>query len=197
MGRSKAPSLDDNAPVQDDGDGEVVDSELRDDSADALLPPELQKRFADERFGPSDKTRDAYVLARNTFVILDPDLKVALDVVRKMRKASPEDRRTFLRNPRPAIATALGRDDADLAAIGLFVETKQYSARVLGLGIWDPPKCLGAEEKPTMGAETFPSCCGRTIELTPEQLDEIIEQVDVAKREARPDVPSIRNLYGR
>ena len=53
-----------------------------------LLPPELQKRFADERFGPSDKTRDAYVLARNTFVILDPDLKVALDVVRKMRKAS-------------------------------------------------------------------------------------------------------------
>ena len=35
MGRSKAPSLDDNAPVQDDGDGEIFDSDLRDDSADA------------------------------------------------------------------------------------------------------------------------------------------------------------------
>ena len=197
MGRSKAPSLDDNAPVRDDGDGEVVDSELRDDSADALLPPELQKRFADERFGPSDKTRDAYVLARNTFVILDPDLKVALDVVRKMRKASPEDRRTFLRNPRPAIATALGRDDADLAAIGLFVETKQYSERVLGLGIWDPPKLPWVEKKTEQWApETFPvTLRGQTIELAPERLDEIIEQVDVAKREARPDVAIDQEIY--
>jgi superfamily II DNA or RNA helicase len=197
MGRHKAPSVEDNAPVQDDGDSDVRDNELRDDSADALLPPELQKKFANERFGPSDRTRDAYVLARNTFVILDPDLKVALDVVRSMRKASPEERRNFLRNPRPAIATALGRDDANLAAVGLFVETKQYSERVLGLGIWDPPKLPWVHKKAGQWApETFPiTLRGRTIELTPERLDEILEQVDVAKREERLDVAIDQETY--
>jgi superfamily II DNA or RNA helicase len=197
MGRNKAPSLDDNAPIQDDGDDEAIDGELRDDSADALLPPELQKRFADERFGPSGKTRDAYVLARNTFVIIDPDLKVALDVVREMRKGNPEVRRNFLRNPRPAIATALGREDADLAAVGLFVETRQYSERVLGLGIWDPPKLPWMQKKAGQWApETFPvTLRGRTIELTPERLDEIIELVDVAKQEERPDVTIDQEIY--
>jgi hypothetical protein len=197
MGRNKAPSLDDNAPVQDDGENEAVDSDLRDYSADALLPPELQKRFANERFGPSERTRDAYVLGRNTFVILDPDLKVALDVVREMRKAPAETRRNFLRNPRPAISTALGRDDADVAAVGLFVETKQYSERVLGLGIWDPPKLPWVHKKTEQWApETFPvTLRGRTIELTPERLDEIIEQVDTAKQEDRHDVAIEQETY--
>ncbi|WP_316213434.1 DEAD/DEAH box helicase [Bradyrhizobium sp. SZCCHNR2034] len=197
MGRHKAPSLEDNAPVQDDGDVEPLGSELRDDTADALLPPELQKRFADERFGPSDRTRDAYVLARNTYVVIDPDLKVALDVVGKMRRASPEDRRNFLRNPRPAIAMALGRDDADRAALGLFVETKQYSERVVGLGIWDPPKLPWLQKKAGQWApETFPvTLRGRTIELTPERLDDIIEQVDAAKREERLDVAIDQETY--
>lgn len=195
MGRNKAPSLDDNAPAEDDG--EDLDSGIRDDVADALLPPELQRRFASERFGPSDKTRDAYVLARNTFVILDRDLKVALDVVREIRKASPEVRRDFLRNPRPAIAAALGGDDADQAAVGLFVETKQYSERVLGLGIWDPPKLPWLQKKAGQWApETFPvTLRGRTIELTPERLDEIIEEVDVAKREERADVSIDQEVY--
>ncbi|MGC2780809.1 MAG: SNF2-related protein, partial [Bradyrhizobium sp.] len=197
MGRHKAPSLEDNAPVQDDGDDERLDTELRDDRADALLPPELQKKFADERLGPSDRTRDAYVLARNTYVIIDPDLKVALDVVRKIRSASSEDRRNFLRNPRPAIAMALGREDADLAALGLFVETKQYSERVLGLGIWDPPKLPWLQKRAGQWApETFPvTLRGRTIELTPERLDDIIEQVDAAKREERLDVAIDQETY--
>ena len=195
MGRNKAPSLDDNARAEDDG--EHPDSEVRDDVADALLPPELQKQFANEHFGLADKTRDAYVLAKNTFVILDRDLKVALDVVREKRKASAEARRDFLRNPRPAIAAALARDDADLAAVGLFVETKQYSERVLGLGIWDPPKLPWLPKKAEQWApETFPvTLRGRTIELTPERLDEIIKEVDVATREQRADISIDQELY--
>jgi superfamily II DNA or RNA helicase len=197
MGRNKAPSLDDNAPIQEDGDNETIDSDLRDNSADALLPPELQKRFVNERFGASERTRDAYVLGRNTFVILDPDLKVALDVVREMNKAPAEARRNFLRNPRPAISTALGRDDADIAAVGLFVETKQYSERVLGLGIWDPPKLPWVQKKTEQWApETFPIMLrGCTIELTPERLDEIIVEVDAAKQEDRPDVAINQETY--
>ncbi|MFT3937634.1 hypothetical protein [Rhodopseudomonas sp.] len=197
MGRNKAPSLDDNAPAENETDGEAPVGDLLDDSADALLPPELQRRFVNERFGTSSPTRDAYVLARNTFVVLDPDLKVALDVVRRTRSASPEARREFLRNPRPAIAAALGREDSDLAAVGLFVETKQYSERVLGLGVWDPPKLPWLQKKSEQWApETFPvTLRGRTIELTPERLDEIIEQVDQAKQDARPDLVIDQDTY--
>jgi superfamily II DNA or RNA helicase len=197
MGRDKAPSLDDNAPAQNDGeDDEPVAGDLRDNGADALLPPELQQKFANERFVAA-RTRDAYVLGRNTFVILDPDLKVALDVIRETRKAPAETRRNFLRNPRPAIAAALGRDDADAAAFSLFIETNQYSERVLGLGIWDPPKQPWVRKPIGQWApETFPvRLRGRTIEFTPERLDEIIEQLDAAKQQGENQFTIEQDIY--
>ena len=80
MSRSKAGSLEDDAPIGEDGEA-ASPSDLRDETADALLPPELQKRFVSERFSQGSTTKDAYVLGRNVFVVLDPDLKGALDVV--------------------------------------------------------------------------------------------------------------------
>lgn len=198
MSRHKGASLDDNAPAEDDDDGDdVVSSDLRDGEADALLPPELQKRFADERFPISANTRDAYVLGRNTYVVLDPDLKIGLDVVRRMRSAPIEARRSFVRNPRPIIAEALGRDDADAAAVSLFVETKQYSDRVLGLGIWDPPKLPWIKKKSEQWApETFPVVLrGETFEFTPDQLTAVVEQLAAAKRDGRHHIQIERDEY--
>jgi superfamily II DNA or RNA helicase len=197
MSRQKGATLDDNAPAEDgDAEGEPSSS-LRDGEADALLPPELQRRFADERFSGSSTSRDAYVLGRNVYVVLDPDLKVGLDVVRRMRRAPLEARRAFIRNPRPAIAEALGRDDADSATVGLFVETKQYSERVLGLGIWDPPKLPWIKKKTEQWApETFPVVLrGRTFEFTPDQIDAVTEQVATAKQDGRDKVEIEREEY--
>ena len=81
-----------------------------------------------------DGARDAYVLGKNAYVIVSPDLKIALDVVRKKRRALLEERRDFLRNPRAAIAEALEAHRRDVAP--LFVETQSYSDRVEGLGVW-------------------------------------------------------------
>ena len=95
-----------------------------------------------ERHEPGSRTRDAYVLWRNVFVVLDPDLKQAMDVVRCMRAAPCEARRAFVRNPRPVIAEAIGGDAGDAGdalAASLFVETQQYSERVLGRGVWERP----------------------------------------------------------
>ncbi|WP_052341863.1 DEAD/DEAH box helicase [Salinarimonas rosea] len=132
MSRAKARSTEDDAPAAEEG--EEPEGELRDALADALLPPEWQKRFAEERFAAVG-AREAYVLGRNVYCVVSPELKAALEVVRRMRGADVATRRAFVRNPRPALAEATGREDAG----GLFVETEHYSERVLGLGLWTRP----------------------------------------------------------
>ncbi|MGP9819348.1 DEAD/DEAH box helicase [Salinarimonas sp. NSM] len=140
MSRTKAPSTEDDAPAAEAG--EEPAGELRDALADALLPPELQKRFAEERFAAAG-ARDAYVLGRNVYCVVSPELKAALDVVRRMRGADVATRRAFVRNPRPVLAEGTGREDAG----GLFVETEHYSERVLGLGLWTRPALPWLQEK--------------------------------------------------
>lgn len=157
MSRSKAMSLEDDAPI---GDGEEPTAEpaLRNDRDDALLPPMLQRGFEQQCFGKGAATRDAYVLAKNTFVVVDPDLKLALDVVRRKRSASIDERRAFVRNPRPALAEALRDEGREIPAVSLFVETAQYSDRVLGLGVWDPPQLPWLTKRAGQWLpETFPA----------------------------------------
>ncbi|MFL9828812.1 DEAD/DEAH box helicase [Rhodoplanes sp. SY1] len=142
MSRAKAMSLEDDAPVADgeDDEGPSAEAVLRSESADALLPPMLQREFEKQYFGGASGARDAYVFRKNTFVVVDPDLKLGLDVVRRKRSASADERRAFVRNPRPALAETLEQAGRVAPAVSLFVETAQYSDRVLGLGVWDPPK---------------------------------------------------------
>ena len=137
MCRAKVASLEDDAPAADIDGGEVEArgrTDMLDAGADALLPPELQRQFVEKNFNVAARAHDAYVLGRNTYVVLDPGLKTALDVVRAKRKAPPEESRAFLRNPRPAIAEALAVAGQDTTS--LFIETTQYSDRVEGLGVW-------------------------------------------------------------
>ncbi len=164
MSRDKAASREDDAPTIEIGDNDTAaNADLLDATVDALLPPELHRQFVERNFKAGGRTHDAYVLGRNTYVVLDPALKSALDVVRAKRNAPAEERRAFLRNPRAAIAQALG-EDAD----ALFIETRQYSDRVEGLGVWtkittDPakgattwlPEKFGDEKAPVVTAENL------------------------------------------
>jgi hypothetical protein len=189
MSRSKSRSLEDNAPVAED-DGDAPAPDLRDETVDALLPPELQKRFVSERFAQTSATRDAYVLGRNVFVVLDPDLKTALDVVRRMRTAPLETRRTFVRNPRPAISEALGHQDSASIAASLFVETQQYSERVMGLGIWERPALPWLQKK---AGQWLPEGIAiklgdRTVALSSEAVEELITRVEAAKSQGADTV---------
>lgn len=109
---------------------------MRDEAADALLPPQRQHEFSRRRFASDGGVVSAYVLGRNTFAVLEPSLKAALRVVHQKRWAPEGERREFLRNPRTFIAAVLGEDEN---GSGMFVETQQYSERVLGLGLWKPP----------------------------------------------------------
>lgn len=138
MGREKAASLNDDAAAPEGEENGEAAPPQRDLISDALLPEALQQRFAREIFAGEAHSRDAYVLDRNTYLVLDPSLKTALDVIRRKRAAPKTERIAFLKNPRAEIAKAIG-DESGEAALSLLVETWQYSERVLGIGVWEPP----------------------------------------------------------
>ncbi|MCD1645307.1 DEAD/DEAH box helicase [Aurantimonas coralicida] len=156
MGRERASGPTDgdaSVPDSSEGDPAAVDRPP-DENAAALLPRELQAAFL-QRFNQEGETPPAYVLGRGEFMVVDPDLRKALDVVRSKRRAPRAEREDFVRNPRAAFARALGgrtptsgpEDESEAAnaeeeldiASGLLVETAQYAERVIGLGVWAKP----------------------------------------------------------
>jgi hypothetical protein len=132
----------DEAVLGETGDAteEVQASEdLVDAEAASLLVSEDNRVFLREFEKEGDQTRLSYLLRQSTYLLLDPDLRRALDVVKRMRQAPDAERREFIKNPRIALATALGVDGGDALLSSLFVQTKQYSDRVTGLGLWTRP----------------------------------------------------------
>ncbi|MBK5910630.1 hypothetical protein CCR85_03870 [Rhodothalassium salexigens] len=109
--------------------------DLPDEEEAALLPPRLAQLFARDRFRRSPTVRSAYVLENGTFVIIDPDLKPALEVVRETADADRATRRQFIANPQGFLKRALSETDPAIID-RLFIETEQYSERVVGVDVW-------------------------------------------------------------
>ncbi len=187
MGREKVTGIADDANAPEGGDDSEAAPPQRDLVADALLKPEHQRYFARTLFAGEVQSRDAYALDRNVYLVLDPAIKTALDVIRRKRAAPSAERLAFVRNPRIDIAAALG-DDGDAAALSLLVETWQYSDRVLGLGAWEPPPMPWLKTKAGQWLpERFPVRIGeRTIELD----RPLFEQLKAAVLEARGECAS-------
>lgn len=163
-------------PAQDEDEGETrigLDSLV--DECDQLLPPELHEVFLRNRFDRDPECREAYPLERNTYLVLDEELRVALNLVKAKQSETQSERLAFLKNPRAAFADALGKDPNDHVVEGLFVETQQYADRVTGIGLWTP-KVL--PWLPTSPNTWLPEKIGfyiggRTVEIAPERLEEI------------------------
>jgi hypothetical protein len=106
---------------------------------ESLLTPHQQGVFARQRFAAADSVRDRYVIESGVYVYLDPSLRDALGVVHRMQRADPEVRKRFARSPQAYIREALGDQIDEPALETLFVETEQYSERVVDIGLWEPP----------------------------------------------------------
>lgn len=134
--RARTPASDETDAPED---GEPAETEARDQGEGILLTPAQQAQFA-EAARRSGRARKAYSVGRNAFVVLAPEVEVALGVIASQAHATREERREFARNPRAAFARAiseagLGSDFDEAGAI--FVETAQYSDRVVEFGLWD------------------------------------------------------------
>ncbi len=67
--------------------------EALDEEADNILAPTAQKLFAADRFRREAGARSVYVLRNGEYLFIDPSLRPALDVVRKLQDAPEEQRR--------------------------------------------------------------------------------------------------------
>jgi hypothetical protein len=154
MSRNRAFALQDDEPSGTseslEDSNAIASNELHrsDGWNEALLSAEDQRSFVAQAIDTASPARDAYKVGRNRFVLINPALKLALDVLKEKRKGSQEERRAFVRNPRAAIAHALESVGESIAPGQLFVETKQYSDRVEGLGLWERPQLPWLTRRP-------------------------------------------------
>jgi hypothetical protein len=102
-----------------------------------LLDPVEQEQFGDHQFGSFREARSVYTLGSNRYLVIQPELKRALSVVRRMQDEPASRRRQFAANPAPFLREALG-DDAETLVETVFREAPGYSERVIGLGLWQP-----------------------------------------------------------
>jgi hypothetical protein len=106
----------------------------RDDAP--LLPADQQRTFGEEQFSRFSSVRPLYAIGSGTYVVLSPPLRSALVEVRRLQGAPLATKRALLASPRAFLRQALG-DDVDSTIVeNVFRETHAYSARVLGLGLW-------------------------------------------------------------
>lgn len=157
-----------------------------------LLPEPLHREFGHKRFNGFAAAQSVYALANGNFLVLSPPLRRALTVVRQTQSASPVKRRAMFSNPRLYLREALG-DEEETLIENVFRETRAYSDRVIGLGLWQPrvvPWVSMATTDWFGGAETIGSAApplaaglrvGDTrVELTPAEAHELRDRVEQA-----------------
>jgi superfamily II DNA or RNA helicase len=156
-------------------------------SHEQLLSYDHQRAFA-HSFSSHNNTRASYVVAPNTYVVIAPELRRALDVVRRISASSPDERRRFVKNPRSFLVEELA-DVGDEAGC-LFVETQSYSTRVLGLGLWEKPELPWGMRKGTgwLPERLTLKIDDKTVHITPEELPTLDTQVKESESNFRPTV---------
>lgn len=103
---------------------------------DSLLENEQQQMFINQ-YIRNNGDKSSYLLKDGTIIYIDNTIKEPLRAIRQAQKLPNQLRREFAVNPRKYISQAIGCEDDFLENI--FVETKQYSERVIGLDIWKKP----------------------------------------------------------
>ncbi|TGT72996.1 DEAD/DEAH box helicase [bacterium M00.F.Ca.ET.159.01.1.1] len=154
----------------------------------ALLRHSESEQFLKSFFADHLSTRPAYVVGRNTYVVVEPDTRAALDVVKRLRRASTTERQQFIKNPRSFLVEAM--PELGEAAARIFVETPQYSDRVKGLGLWEKPNLAWLARKSTGWLpEGFVLPIGsRRLELDEDGLRELTEAAEKADSEGNSNV---------
>lgn len=133
-------------------DGELEAGSVSEDQSE-IAGQELQRFQSQVR---SRGALAAYRLSPGNYLVIDRAAAPALDVMARMQKAPPAERRAFIQNPQRLISEAVERDlrdsgkldglsDAgqqeaiDTAASPLFIETAEFSERVTGIIAYQKP----------------------------------------------------------
>ena len=187
-----------------DNDGRSAASEK-----DGLL--DARERIAFEH-GPKDgfrtanKAKRSYLLGSGEYVLIDEDLMPALEHIREIADAPAEEREEFARNPLGAITSIyrkqlekrggdglendLEEEQLERLIEAVFVETEEFSDRVIGLGLWEPPVLPFIKRKPnSWEPEEFGVMIGENfIPLAPDDVEELRGKMGKAQEQGRNTV---------
>jgi SNF2 family DNA or RNA helicase len=173
--------------------GRAVADRARDglpvDEAECILTPHQQEVFARGRFRTFEDCKDYYVIERGVYVSIDESLKKSLSIVRRMQRADAEARRQFVRSPRLFLKEILS-ELLDSEIESLFIETEQYSARVIDIGVWTPPVIPWIKSAPN---DWLPEKFGlrvenEFVELAPQDLEPLRAKIGEAVANGDPFV---------
>ena len=157
----------------------------------ALPPNKIEQLNKDFKRNPNAKSR--YSLDNGWYVIFDKGLQEALQLVHRVQRSDPETRRKFVRNPRVYFREIL-EDKFDEETIeSIFVETEEYSARILDIGLWQPPVLPWVShdgQQWVPGEEQFSGIIvgGKSVTLTPKEVTALQEQTQEAINEGKASV---------
>lgn len=110
-------------------------------NSEPLLPPELQEAFGERQFNQFGDARSVYTLPGGKFLVISPTLRQALGVVRRKQAGTVAEKRALMAAPRAVLSAVLERNDDptfDDLIERVFIDTPEYSDRVIGLGLWVP-----------------------------------------------------------
>lgn len=113
-----------------------------------------------------------------------------MTVVRQVQRADAETRKRFVQSPQLYLKDALSEKLSDDDVEQLFIETEQYSARVIDVGVWTPPVLPWIKREPNDWLpEKFGLQIGdQYVVLNSEQLVPLREQIKEARAKGEPFV---------
>jgi superfamily II DNA or RNA helicase len=187
---------------------ETVEAAERDgdqiSEAEAELLEGKLRAFQDKAFARG--ARPAYKLGAQSFLVVDPAAAPVLKVMTDMQRADPIARAAFIRNPRQRITEAVtdhlrSRGELDdlseaqeqelieQTAEPAFVETREYSERVIGLTVYEKPALENTGSGTTWLPEAFTEAAAEKIEsMPPDKVEQLIRKVDAAIAAGEPTV---------
>jgi superfamily II DNA or RNA helicase len=188
--------------------GETVEAAEQEGGQISEIESELQegrlRAFQDKAFARG--ARPAYKIGAQSYLVVDPSAAPVLKVMTEMQRADPVTRSAFVRNPRQRITEAVTehlrakgkldglspaqeQDLIEQTAEPAFVETREYSERVIGLTVYEKPSIEIAGSGTTWLPEAFTGAAAETIEaMAPDQVERLIQEVDTAIAAGEPTV---------
>lgn len=121
---------------------------------DGILPHELCTKFQgapETGFRAFDSAKRSYLLGGNTYLTIDEDLEIALQVVREKQRGDLATRRAFATNPHAAVLERMIEqaqdkqtgdglnENIEARTETVLIETPEYIDRATGIGLWEAP----------------------------------------------------------
>ena len=111
------------------------------DETQQILDENQNISFLREFFA-SDSSKATYVLGTGEYIYIDPSMRPVFDAYRKITTSDQKTRTAFLKSPNSMLASFMTYEleEPEQSIHNVFVETSQFSERVIGINKWTAPE---------------------------------------------------------